>query len=77
MLDRAIAQFEPSRALACLVPQARSPASPTQAKPVLALAGVVVNTGCQASTATFNASARISSTSRSFSLTNSGVVLIL
>jgi hypothetical protein len=32
---------------------------------------------CQASTATFNASARISSTSRSFSLTNSGAVLIL
>ncbi len=71
-----------------------------RAKPVLALASVVVNAGllgadaaerieirkgpqqhrragCQASTATFNASARISSTSRSFSLTNSGVVLIL
>src|SRR4029453_17321375 len=31
----------------------------------------------QASTATFNASARISSTNRSFSLTNSGVVLTL
>ena len=33
--------------------------------------------GCHASTATFNASARISSTSRSFSLTNSEAVLIL
>jgi hypothetical protein len=33
--------------------------------------------GCQALTATFNASARIPSTSRSFSLTNSGAVLIL
>ena len=31
----------------------------------------------QASTATFNASPRISSTRRSFSLTNSGAVLIL
>ena len=32
---------------------------------------------CQACSATFNASVRISSTSRSFSATNSGVVLIL
>jgi len=54
------------------VPPREAFAQATQAIAYAARAG-----GCQASTATFNASPRISSTSRSFSLTNSGAVLIL